>query len=92
MKTIQKIILLATIAMLAGCASAQQMRLPNGEQGFYVKCSRSKSVCYEEASEVCEGKYKVLDQTDASKLIENNIMGNSSLVHAKRYEMMIQCQ
>lgn len=81
-------IILAITLLMGGCSSVSKIQLPNGEQGFYVKCPRSVQNCYEKATEVCPHGYRVMDKTDNSTFITNG--GNFTPV--KKFEMMVQCK
>jgi hypothetical protein len=50
---------------LSGCITARPVALPDGRQGFAIKClgaARDIGDCMNEAAKVCGGKYQVVTQ------------------------------
>jgi len=57
-----KKLLLMYLVVLAGCASAKQVKGPNGETAHQVKCGKAvKNKCTEKAAELCPSGYSVLE-------------------------------
>lgn len=80
---------IATLSLhLIGCSTASKIQLPNGKQGYYVKCPRSMQNCYEKATEVCPNGYQVKDKVDSSTFVNNN----GQLTAVKKFEMLVQCK
>src|SRR6185369_10729905 len=59
-------VLSAITALLAGCATAKPVPLPNGQQGFAIEDCDSMAECYKKAAEVCGGKYEIVGQESGS--------------------------
>jgi hypothetical protein len=56
------ILFLLFLVVLAGCASAKQVKGPNGETAYQVKCGNAvKNKCTEKAAELCPRGYSVLE-------------------------------
>lgn len=51
--------LLACVSLL-GCATAETITGPDGTENQLITCSTIKQ-CYEKASEVCGGRYKIVN-------------------------------
>ena len=50
-------------SVLAGCVTSRPVALPDGRQGFAIKCpgaARDIGDCMNEAARVCGGKYQVI--------------------------------
>ncbi len=71
MKKLFPVALFITIA-LAGCAATPEVKkvtMPDGRQGFYISCDLAASdwtVCYEQATQACNGKYTIIDKNETS--------------------------
>jgi len=51
-------LLLMLLAVLAGCASAKQVKGPNGEIAYLVQCGNAvKDKCTEKAGDLCPNGY-----------------------------------
>jgi hypothetical protein len=59
--TTRLIAFLGAVAVLAGCATAEPVPLPNGDTGFAIKCGNMAD-CYKKAAELCGGKYEIVGQ------------------------------
>jgi len=49
-------VVVACLAMLAGCTSAKDMYLPDGTRGHHISCNTfatDSADCYQKAGEVC---------------------------------------
>jgi hypothetical protein len=56
--------LIAT-ALIGGCVSERPIALPNGTDGWAIRCPgapRNISDCLNEAAKICGGKYQILDR------------------------------
>lgn len=61
---VRAVALATLVGLAAGCgASSSQVKGPDGQEWYAVKCRRSQSNCYEEAGEVCPNGYAVGDAT-----------------------------
>lgn len=59
--------LLISLAILAGCATSKQVALPDGGQGFAVRCDGlviTVADCMNEAAKKCGGAYTILSRED----------------------------
>ena len=58
-------VVVACLAMLAGCTTAKDVYLPDGTPGYHVSCSTfgaSSADCYQKAGEICGAKgYTIVD-------------------------------
>jgi hypothetical protein len=55
----------AIAALLSGCVTSRPVALPNGTQGYAIRCpgaARDIADCMNKAAEVCGGKYQVVDR------------------------------
>lgn len=58
-----KYVYLMLLAVLVGCASAQQVKGPDGKAAYEVKCGNAvKAKCTEKANELCPHGYTQLDR------------------------------
>lgn len=90
-----KFLFLVAIISLAGCASAKQVRGPNGGTAYEVKCGNAaKSKCREKAADVCPRGYSVLDR-DADRYGDSTKVGNAGVLEIRADTstyMLIQCK
>ena len=68
---------------LSGCATAKMIPGPDGTDHQLVSCN-SMEACYKKASEVCGGKYKIVNTTT-----DTSGMANSST--STTYELLVKC-
>src|ERR1700690_2034174 len=58
-------VVVACLAMLAGCTTAKDVYLPDGTLGHHVSCdtfATGLAGCYQKAGEICEAKgYTIVD-------------------------------
>jgi hypothetical protein len=58
-----KYVYLVVLAVLAGCASSQQVKGPDGKVAYEVKCGNAvKEKCAAKAAELCPHGYNQLDR------------------------------
>lgn len=65
----------ALAVLISGCVTSRPVALPNGTQGYAIRCpgaARDISDCMNEAAKVCGGKYQILDR-------EGNVVGGAAL-------------
>jgi uncharacterized protein YceK len=90
-----KILILTVLVLLAGCASAKQVRGPGGGTAYEVKCGNAaKSKCREKAADVCPRGYSVLDR-DADRYGDSTKVGNAGALEIRADTstyMLIQCK
>lgn len=77
-------------SLLIGCATSRTIMGPNGKPAQSINCPRSIENCYEKASEVCPGGYKVLNSNDESSFIHNSY--NGQITPYQRYNMFVECK
>src|SRR5580658_4503531 len=85
----------ALVALISGCVTERPVALPNGTQGYAIRCpgaARDISDCMNEAAKVCGGKYQILDR-------EGNVVGGAAVasgngavfVSAIKRTMIVKC-
>ncbi|HJY05076.1 MAG TPA: hypothetical protein VJ323_02105 [Bryobacteraceae bacterium] len=81
---------------LAGCATGKAITLPDGRQGYSIRCDGSAlswEQCYVKASEMCQAKgYDIVAKDgDSSPVITGNQYGvyGGAVVHRS---LMIACK
>lgn len=70
-----RFMLLAIPLMLCACVTEKPVALPNGTQGYAIRCpgaARDISDCMNEAAKVCGGKYQILDR-------DGNVVGGAAM-------------
>ena len=81
--------------VLAGCASAKQVKGPNGGTAYEVKCGNAvKSKCTAKAADLCPRGYSVLER-NADRYDDLNKVGNAGMLEIKAdttTTMLIQCR
>lgn len=87
--------LLILIVALAGCASAKQVRGPNGETAYQVKCGNAvKSKCTSKAADLCPRGYSVLER-NSDRYDDLTKVGSAGVLEIKAdttTTMLIQCK
>lgn len=90
-----KYLFLIFLLVLAGCASARQVRGPNGGTAYEVKCGNAaKSKCTAKAADVCPRGYSVLER-NANRYDDLTKVGNAGALEIKAdttTTMLIQCK
>jgi hypothetical protein len=90
-----KNLLLMLLLVLAGCASARQVKGANGEIAYLVQCGNAaKSACTEKAADLCPNGYNLIDR-DSSLYDELTKVGNAGKLEIKAdttTTMLIQCK
>jgi hypothetical protein len=64
----------AASTALCGCVTERPVALPNGTQGYAVRCpgaARDISDCMNEAARICGGKYQIVDR-------DGNVVGGAA--------------
>jgi len=83
------------VVALAGCASSQQVKGPNGEDAYEVKCGNLvKSKCAEKAMDLCPHGYNLLNR-NADPYDDLTKVGNVGVLEIKAdttTTIMIQCK
>ena len=84
-----------SLVVLLGCASAKQVKDPNGETAYQVKCGNAvKSKCAEKAADLCPSGYRMLDR-NADQYDDLTKVGNAGSLEIKAdttTTMLIQCK
>lgn len=86
---------LILIATLTACASATQVKGPNGEAAYLVKCGKAvQSKCTAKANDLCPGGYRVLERkSDAYN--DSSKVGNVGALEVRAdttTTMLVQCK
>ncbi|MGB9331332.1 MAG: hypothetical protein WCB10_11225 [Steroidobacteraceae bacterium] len=66
---------LAIATGLCACVTERPVALPNGTQGYAIRCpgaARDIADCMNEAAKVCGGKYQILDR-------DGNVVGGAAV-------------
>jgi hypothetical protein len=66
---------IALMVLISGCVTERPVALPNGTQGYAIRCpgaARDISDCMNEAAKVCGGKYQILDR-------DGNVVGGAAV-------------
>jgi hypothetical protein len=72
---IRAVFVLLTTGLLSACVTERPVSLPNGTQGYAIRCdgaARDISYCMNEAAKVCGGKYQILDR-------DGNVAGGAAV-------------
>jgi len=86
---------LLLFAVLAGCASAKQVKGPNGENAYLVQCGNAvKSKCAEKAAGLCPSGYNLLERkaNPYDDLTKVGNMGKLEIKADTTTTMLIQCK
>jgi hypothetical protein len=90
-----KNLLLMSLVVLAGCASAKQVKGPNGEIAYLVQCGNAvKDKCTGKAAELCPNGYNSIDR-NSDLYDELTKVGNVAKLEIKAdttTTMLIQCK
>lgn len=90
-----KSLFLMLFILLAGCASAKQVRGPNGESAYQVKCGNAaKSKCTAKAADLCPRGYRVLER-NADRYDDLTKVGSAGALEIKAdttTTMLVQCK
>jgi hypothetical protein len=81
--------------VLVGCASAKQVKGPNGEIAYLVQCGNAvKNKCTEKAADLCPNGYNLIDR-NSDRYDELTKVGNIGKLEIKAdttTTMLIQCK
>lgn len=90
-----KYIYLISLVVLFGCASAKQVRGPNGEYAFEIQCGNAvKSKCTSKAASVCPHGYRMLERK-SNAYDDSSKVGNVGFLEVRAdttTTMLIQCK
>jgi hypothetical protein len=76
-------IVLTLLILLAGCANAKEMKGPNGETAYQVKCGNAvKEKCSEKATQLCPKGYTKLNR-NSDRYDDSTKVGNLGLLEIK---------
>jgi hypothetical protein len=88
-------LILISLVFLLGCASAKQVKGPNGEAAYLVQCGNAvKEKCNDKANEICPNGYKLLDR-NANQYDDLTKVGNIGALEIKAdttTTMLVQCK
>jgi hypothetical protein len=82
----QVLVALVACAALSACVTARPVSLPNGTQGYDIRCpggARDISDCMNKAAEVCGGKYEILDR-------DGNVVGGAAVATSPNSAVWVQ--
>ena len=90
-----KYLILMFLFVLAGCASSQQVKGPNGEDAYQVRCGNAvKEKCTAEADKLCPNGYTLLER-NTNRYDDLTKVGNVGALEIKAdttKTMLIQCK
>ena len=88
-------LLLILFVALVGCANSKQVKGPNGEEAYLVKCGKAvQAKCTEKAADLCPNGYNLLDRNPDSYDDQTKV-GNAGILEIKAdttKTMLIQCK
>jgi hypothetical protein len=88
--------ILAATAGISGCVTARPVSLPNGTQGYAIRCpgaARDIGDCMNKAAETCGGKYQILDRDGNVSGGVATAVGNSAVfVQGVHRTLIVSCQ
>ena len=89
MDTMRKLtIVIGLAALLAGCATAKPVPLPNGHQGYAIEPCRSVSECYKLAAKTCGGPYDIVNESGGAIGTVSGAGGTLGTA----YSLVIECK
>ncbi len=87
---------IAAASLLTGCVTERPVRLPNGTDGWAIRCpgvERDIGDCMNEAARLCGGKYYMLDRDGNVAGGVATQVGNSSIfVQGIHRTLIVSCQ
>lgn len=90
-----KNVFLIFLLVLAGCASAKQVKGPNGENAYLVQCGNAaKNACTAKAADLCPHGYNQLER-NADHYDDLTRVGNAGKLEIKAdttTTMLVQCK
>ncbi|HSH72145.1 MAG TPA: hypothetical protein VK974_03720 [Methylophilaceae bacterium] len=91
-----KIVTLAAILFLVGCASASKTYTAEGKEGQVINCSgtaRNWGMCYEKAGQICGTKgYEVLEKTGDKGWVASASTTSANAGSTISRNLLIQCK
>lgn len=91
----KNLLLMMLLVVLAGCASAKQVKGPNGEIAYLVQCGNAvKAKCAGKAADLCPNGYNLIER-DSDRYDELTRVGNAGVLEIKAdttTTMLIQCK
>ena len=89
MDTMRKLtIVIGLAALLAGCATAKPVPLPNGQQGYAIEHCGSVSECYKLAAKTCGGPYDIVNGSGGAIGTVSGAGGSLGTA----YSLVIECK
>ena len=74
--------------LLAGCATAKPVPLPNGHPGYAVEGCGRVSECYKFAAKTCGGPYDIVNESGGAI---GTVSGTGGVV-GTAYSLVIECK
>ena len=87
-KVVVAFILSTWTILIIGCATAKPITGPDGSQHQLITCE-SIEYCYEKATEVCGGKYQMVNNSTEHNSIA---MANSSPIITSQFKLLVKCE
>lgn len=86
-------LMIATVLLLAACATSKAIQGPNGGTAYFIKCgSAAIDACYEEAAKVCPKGYSFVDkQTNPNAMVLPNGAGGYNVMRGPN-TMLVECK
>ena len=81
-------IVIGLAALLAGCATAKPVPLPNGQQGYAIEHCGSVSECYKLAAKTCGGPYDIVNGSGGAIGTVSGAGGSLGTA----YSLVIECK
>jgi hypothetical protein len=81
-------IVIGLTALLAGCATAKSVPLPNGQQGYAIEHCGSVSECYKLAAKTCGGPYDIVNGSGGAIGTVSGAGGSLGTA----YSLVIECK
>ena len=89
MDTMRKLTIVTGLAaLLAGCATAKPVPLPNGQQGYAIEHCGSVSECYKLAAKTCGGPYDIVNGSGGAIGTVSGAGGSLGTA----YSLVIECK
>ena len=83
---------LAVSVLLAGCATSEPIKAPDGNMGYFIKCGSAViDACYKKAAELCPGGYTQVDRETSPNGIVAPV-GNAFVFARGRNSMFVECK
>ena len=94
--TVNKLAIIMVSALtLIGCATSNEITLPDGGQGYSIECPTgvSRTACLQKLSDTCPNGYDLFNATQDSHqgLIYNPYIGGYQTINNSSMNMVVKC-